>query len=99
MPRQPRKTSEQKRNRYLFCKHRCHAYERGIEWELTYEDWLHIWQASGHFDDRGCCNGQYVMSRYGDIGPYAAYNVRIVPMEQNLSEIPRRGMRIGVSKK
>ena len=53
------------------------ATRRGIEWELTFEEWFKIWQDSGKWDFRGCNKNQYVMCRTGDIGSYSKDNVFI----------------------
>lgn len=58
------------------------ADKRGIEWQLTFPQWLSIWQGSGKFEQRGRGNG-YVMGRNGDVGPYAAGNVYICTAGQN----------------
>lgn len=50
-----------------FKQQRWRALARGIEWELTFDEWLSIWTASGHFAERGKRAGQYVMGRKGDI--------------------------------
>lgn len=50
---------------------------RGIAFELTFEEWLDIWVSSGHYHERGRYGHQYVMSRYGDVGPYSRDNVFI----------------------
>jgi hypothetical protein len=59
------------------------AGRRGIGFELSYEQWLDIWQKSGHLDERGPRKGQYVMARIGDNGSYAVGNVEIITAEQN----------------
>lgn len=69
---------------YLGCRRR--ARYRRIEFLLTFEDWLNIWKDSGHYHERGCFKGQYVMARYGDIGPYAINNVKIIPSTENVRE-------------
>src|SRR6516225_9333463 len=66
-----------------FRQQRTQAKVRGIEWELPYWEWLQIWQDSGHLDERGRRKGQWVMARNGDIGPYAAWNVKIVYSDTN----------------
>lgn len=58
---------------------------RGIKFELTFWQWWAIWQASGHWDERGRGQG-YVMCRKGDIGPYAVGNVYIDTAAHNSSE-------------
>lgn len=59
------------------------AAKRGIEFLLTFEEWLKIWTASGHLHERGKFKHQYCMARHGDCGPYAVGNVSIVTMEEN----------------
>lgn len=61
------------------------AKQRGISWEITFEEWLAIWLGSGHWRERG---GNvhplgYVMGRFGDSGPYRADNVHIITHAQN----------------
>ena len=62
------------------------AKGRGIPFLLTFEEWWKIWQDSGHWEERGCGKGKYVMARYGDIGPYDTGNVKIITMEENTVE-------------
>ena len=62
------------------------ANKRGILWQFNYPIWLKIWYKSGHWKDRGCRRGQYVMARFGDKGPYAPENVRICTVEENRAE-------------
>ena len=59
------------------------AKKRGIDWMLSFEQWLSVWMASGKWDDRGCGVGKYCMSRRGDVGPYAIGNVFIQSSQQN----------------
>jgi hypothetical protein len=54
-----------------------------IEFKLTLEEWLDIWQSSGHYHERGHKKGQYCMSRVGDLGHYEVGNVFIQPIVQN----------------
>jgi hypothetical protein len=61
---------------------RIHAKDRGISFELTFDEWMNIWEQSGKFELRGRGKGKYCMSRIGDTGPYALGNVYI-----NLNEI------------
>ena len=60
-----------------FNVQRTHARIRGIEWKLTFDEWLDIWQSSGKLHLRGRTQGQYVMCRKGDTGPYSIDNVLI----------------------
>lgn len=58
-----------------FRYQRARAIQRGIDWELTFEQWFQWWMDTGHWDQRGKGFGKYVMSRYGDIGPYSLDNI------------------------
>ena len=69
-----------------FDSQRKSSRERNIDFLLTYEEWLQIWIDSGHLHERGRFRGQYVMARFGDKGPYAIGNVKIVTAEENVSE-------------
>lgn len=68
---------------------------RGIGWNLTFGEWWAIWTDSGHWDKRGRGHGRYVMSRHGDIGPYAVGNVAIKLANENTSEAIRRTRALG----
>lgn len=62
------------------------AKNRGISWELTYPEWLEIWQQSGHLNERGKGGGKYVMSRMCDMGPYSKENIVIKTHNENSQE-------------
>lgn len=62
------------------------AARRGIEFKLTFQQWLRIWLASGRWGQRGPRRGQYVMARFGDVGPYEEGNVKIIRSEENRAE-------------
>lgn len=79
-------TPQMRANKLAFQRQRSAASHRGIEWKFSFEEWLKVWQESGHLHERGRLRGQYQMSRNGDVGPYAPYNVRIVPISVNLAE-------------
>lgn len=68
-----------------YFEHRQNAKRRGIPFELTFNEWLQIWQDSGKWDMRGKGKGSYVMSRIGDAGPYSVKNVYINSQEDNAS--------------
>lgn len=69
-----------------FEQQRSRACVRGIAWELTFEEWLSIWERSGRLSQRGKHRGQYVMARNGDVGPYSVGNVFICTHSQNISD-------------
>lgn len=70
-----------------FIVQRARAKNRGIEWMFTFEEWLAIWETSGKLHLRGRGVGKYVMSRFGDVGPYSPTNVEISPYEKNASDV------------
>lgn len=76
------------RNVYFvaYCTHVLGAVSRKIDFLLTYEEWYQIWFDSGHIDERGTRKGKYVMARFGDTGPYAVGNVKIITMSENIRE-------------
>jgi predicted DNA-binding transcriptional regulator AlpA len=67
------------------------AQKRDIPFQLSFEEWFQIWQDSGHWQERGCHKGQYVMHRFGDTGPYALGNVTIIRHEDNVTGPPASG--------
>ncbi len=71
------------------------ARRRGIEFPMTYAEWLGVWQASGKLEQRGRLRDQYVMARFGDKGPYAIDNVYISTASENVKAgqtgLPLRG--------
>lgn len=69
------------RNRY--SEHKDNARRRGIPFTLTFDEWLKMWVESGHYYERGFKNGQYVMSRFEDKGPYTIGNISIILAEEN----------------
>lgn len=76
------------RRKYTIQRYGASAH--GIKFELTFEQWLQIWQDSGHLQERGTRKGQYVMARFGDTGAYAVGNVEIITGEGNRSQVQVR---------
>ncbi len=70
-----------------YKQHRKNAARRKIDFLLTLEEWTAIWVESGHWAERGCRRGQYVMARIGDQGPYAVGNVKIISTSENIREM------------
>lgn len=64
-----------------FVQQRRTALHRGIQWEMTFPEWVRLWDESGHWSER--CRGGYCMARIGDTGPYKAGNVAIITFSQN----------------
>lgn len=68
-----------------YCQQRNTAADRGIAWELNFEQWWRLWSDSGKWADRGRGVGKYVMCRRGDVGPYSAANAFIALATYNTS--------------
>jgi len=68
-----------------FRQHKENSRKRGIPFIFTFEEWIKVWLESGHWNERGRRRGQYVMSRFGDKGPYTINNVEIILTDDNLS--------------
>ena len=66
-----------------FNKQKNTAGDRGIEWLLSFEQWLSIWVESGHLCERGLGKNRFVMARRGDVGPYSVSNVFICTHSEN----------------
>lgn len=73
------------------------AAVRGIEWEITFPEWMSVWRDSGHFSERGRGVGRYVMGRTGDVGPYAIGNVYITECGDNIRDYHAARKARGVS--
>jgi hypothetical protein len=71
-------------NDYYWQRH--HSSCRGIKWEISLPEWWQIWKESGKYPVRGKHLGEYVMSRYGDHGPYHKDNVHICLAVDNIKE-------------
>jgi hypothetical protein len=74
------------KERHKYACHKSKAKARGVEFNLTYEEWWDIWEKSGKWNQRGCRKGQYVMSRYNDMGAYEVGNVFIQTQTENRRE-------------
>lgn len=77
-----------------YAGHKSSAKQRGIAWEFDFHDWMTVWDKSGKFSQRGRKVGQYVMARFGDVGPYSVDNVKIILCSENLREAIHRGRRM-----
>ena len=70
--------------RLAYRQQRNNAISREIPWEFTLISWLLKWD--GRLHKRGRCNGNLVMARFGDVGPYSPENTKIVTCNENCSE-------------
>ncbi len=72
--------------KHRFTTQRWHAINRrGIEWQLTFEEWLAWW--GDNIDNRGCKSGQLVMARFNDTGPYSLSNIKKITANDNHAEV------------
>jgi transposase-like protein len=69
-----------------YCRQKNSARHRGIEWDITFAQWLAVWRQSGRLELRGRGKGHYVMSRIKDDGGYRMGNVHIQLSTVNNSE-------------
>lgn len=70
--------------RLRYQQHKSHAKQRGIEFDLTFDEWWAIWEP--RYDRRGPHKGEFVMCRAADQGAYRPGNVRIDTVESNNAE-------------
>lgn len=80
------------RGQYSVHKH--NAKVRGVEFQLTFEQWWAVWQNSKRWGARGNRHGRYVMCRCGDEGPYALSNVYIGLFERNFKDANAKSARV-----
>jgi hypothetical protein len=64
--------------------HKASAASRGIDFDLTFDEWWAIWEP--RWGQRGSRAGQMQMCRTGDRGGYWPGNVRIDTREANMAE-------------
>lgn len=72
------------KGRYLAQKH--HAIARGVEWQISFDDWHQWWKDSGHYHERGRLSNEYCMCRKGDTGPYSLENIYCATVSENISD-------------
>jgi len=71
------------RNKYHAQK--CGARIRGIDFNLTFDQWWDWWQQTRKYPQRGKGKGKYVMARFGDIGPYELGNIYCCTHGENVT--------------
>jgi hypothetical protein len=73
-----------------FQQQRANARYRGIEWELTFKEWVDWW--GDDYARRGVRADQLCMQRVADVGPYSLDNIRKGHPRDNIKtrEIVRR---------
>ncbi len=76
------------KQRYDEQRHR--ANQRDVEWDISFADWRDLWLEDDRWLRRGTGPDELVMSRPGDVGPYALSNVRIITQRANAQEYAER---------
>lgn len=79
------------RNHVARCRHKTDTLGQPVLMKLTFEQWSQLWDASGHWVNRGNRAGQYCMSRMNDIGHYELGNVFIQLHSENSQQINHIG--------
>jgi NUMOD3 motif len=69
-----------------FKQHRDNAKRRDILFLFGFPLWIGTWWESGHWFERGRCQGQWVMARRQDRGAYEIGNVTIITNAANVVE-------------
>jgi hypothetical protein len=72
--------------RTKYSTHKSNAKRRGIEFDLTFEQWFDIWEKSNKWNERGRGADKYCMCRVGDTGSYSVNNVFIGQGKHNVSD-------------
>jgi hypothetical protein len=62
------------------------ADQRGIEWELTADEWWGWWCVGNRWEHRGRRQHGFVMARFGDKGPYRLDNIFCSTLSRNMQE-------------
>lgn len=74
------------RLKHCYRVQKADAKRRGIDFIISFVDWMTVWASSGKLKLRGRCDGQFVMARRGDRGPYSVENVVIITANKNTSD-------------
>ena len=73
------------KSKQAYASQKCAAKKRGIDFQLTFDEWYKVWSDSGHWHQRGRGSEKYCMARHQDTGPYSINNVSIITNHENLS--------------
>lgn len=74
------------------------ALNRGIDFELSFEDWLTLWTESGKLDSRGRGVGKFCMGRIDSNRGYTLSNSIIEPFCKNSSRTMAEGRALAMNK-
>lgn len=67
--------------RVKYNRQKSQAAARGIEWQISFEQWVTWWGEDIKLRGRGV--GLLQMQRFGDKGPYAIWNIKKGTQQQN----------------
>lgn len=68
-----------------------HSKSRGIEFNLTFDEWITWWKSTGKYHLRGKNGLDYCMCRKGDTGPYSLENIYCATNKQNAQDAKANG--------
>ena len=71
--------------RGIYIQHKAQCGQRGIGFELTFEEWLDVWTRSGLIKERGRTRNGAVMGRKDKTGAFTTANVEITRAWKNMS--------------
>ena len=71
--------------RGIYIQHRAQCGQRGIGFDLTFEEWLDVWTASGLIKERGRTRNGAVMGRKDKTGAFTVDNVEITRAWKNMA--------------
>lgn len=63
-----------------FVRAQAAARRRGVPWELTFNQWLNLWEDSGHCNADGPNTTQYRLVRFNDTGAFRMGNAVVIPV-------------------
>jgi hypothetical protein len=61
-----------------FSRQKANAISRGVNWELSFDDWYRIWEDSGKYHERGRLTGQYALVRKNPDVSFNLNNIHII---------------------
>jgi hypothetical protein len=61
-----------------FSRQKANAVARGVNWELSFDDWWKVWEDSGKYPERGRLTGQYALVRKNPDASFNLNNIHII---------------------
>ena len=77
------------RQKRAYTFHKAGARQRGIEFKLSFQEWLDWWQVEDRWSRRGRRGDSLVMARFGDVGAYETGNIYCTTSSQNIRDVPK----------